>query len=252
MARVLIYVALVLALIRPVAADSNPPTQQDLKQQLADATTEVQALDTKLFALQDQIDQRQASISREQAQLRELARYLYGQPSSPILVFFSAGSPSEALSHYADLRAAGERAAATRSALNRDLSRLNREKAALEQDRQKAELARGTLANRYHQLLLAMGASSAVQELIVDAFGQYGPGAQTWALRVANCESHYNPNAFNNSSGASGLFQFLPSSWARTPQGRQGLSVFDPAANAQAAAWYYNATGRTGGPWSCK
>jgi len=44
----------------------------------------------------------------------------------------------------------------------------------------------------------------------------------------------------------------MPSTWANTPQGKAGQSVFDPTTNAQAAAWYYNATGRTGGPWSCK
>ncbi|MBO0682601.1 MAG: transglycosylase SLT domain-containing protein [Candidatus Dormibacteraeota bacterium] len=101
----------------------------------------------------------------------------------------------------------------------------------------------------------AMGApvaASAIQQIILDAFAYLGTAAQTWALRVAKCESGYNPNAVNPSSGASGLFQFLPSSWASTPQGKAGQSVFDPAANAAGAAWYFNATGQTGGPWSCK
>ena len=75
-------------------------------------------------------------------------------------------------------------------------------------------------------------------------------GAPAFVMGVN--ESNYNPQAFNASSGASGLFQFLPSTWANTPQGKAGMSVFDATANAQAAAWYYNATGRTGGPWSCK
>ncbi|MBJ7602233.1 MAG: transglycosylase SLT domain-containing protein [Candidatus Dormibacteraeota bacterium] len=206
----------------------------------------------KLADLQDEIDQTQVRVTHEQAELRQLARYLYGQPASPILALFSAGSPSEALNHYADLRAAAERAAATRSARDRDLSRLQNERTTLEEDRQRADAARSTLANRYQQLLLSLGVSSAIQVLILDTFAAYGPAGQAWALRVADCESHYNPNAVNSASGASGLFQFLPSSWASTPQGRQGLSVFDPAANAQGAAWYYGATGRTGGPWSCK
>ena len=71
-----------------------------------------------------------------------------------------------------------------------------------------------------------------------------------WAYRVSWCESRWNPNAYNRWSGASGLFQFLPSTWASTPQGRAGLSPFDPYANAAAAAWLYHA----GGPrhWSCR
>src|SRR5581483_7883430 len=49
-------------------------------------------------------------------------------------------------------------------------------------------------------------------------------------LRVAYCESHYNPSAFNASSGASGLFQFLTTTWAANSAraGYAGASVFDP------------------------
>jgi soluble lytic murein transglycosylase-like protein len=42
----------------------------------------------------------------------------------------------------------------------------------------------------------------------------------------------------------------MPSTWALTPYASK--SVFDPTANAEAAAWYYKKTGETGGPWSCK
>ena len=50
-------------------------------------------------------------------------------------------------------------------------------------------------------------------------------------------ESQGNPRAVNPRSGASGLGQFLPSTWRTTPQGKAGLSVFDPAANRAAVAW---------------
>jgi soluble lytic murein transglycosylase-like protein len=92
-------------------------------------------------------------------------------------------------------------------------------------------------------------AASSVQDIIRQAFAPLGPNAVAWALRVAACESGYNPRA-RNPSGASGLFQFMPSTWASTPQGRAGQSVWDPVANARAAAWYY----QTGGPsrWSCR
>jgi soluble lytic murein transglycosylase-like protein len=73
---------------------------------------------------------------------------------------------------------------------------------------------------------------------------------RAWAYRVSWCESRHQPGAYNRSSGASGLYQFIPSTWRTTPQGRAGLSPFDPYANAAAAAWLY----RTGGPghWSCR
>lgn len=50
-------------------------------------------------------------------------------------------------------------------------------------------------------------------------------------------ESRGNPRAVNPRSGASGLGQFLASTWRTTPQGQAGLSVFDPAANRAAVAW---------------
>jgi hypothetical protein len=50
-------------------------------------------------------------------------------------------------------------------------------------------------------------------------------------------ESRGFAGAYNRRSGASGLLQFLPSTFAQTPQGRAGLSVFDPAAARAAAKW---------------
>jgi soluble lytic murein transglycosylase-like protein len=67
-------------------------------------------------------------------------------------------------------------------------------------------------------------------------------------MNVAYCESRYHPNSVNTSSGASGLFQFLPSTWGGTPWASQ--SPFDPAANAMAAAWLYSHYGP--GRWVCQ
>jgi soluble lytic murein transglycosylase-like protein len=59
-------------------------------------------------------------------------------------------------------------------------------------------------------------------------------------MRVAYCESRYNPGAYN-ASGASGLFQFLPSTWAANSvrAGFGGTSPFDPVAAANVAAWMF-------------
>lgn len=54
---------------------------------------------------------------------------------------------------------------------------------------------------------------------------------------LIRAESRGNPYAVNPRSGASGLGQFLPSTWATTPQGKAGLSVFDAAANRAAVNW---------------
>jgi len=54
---------------------------------------------------------------------------------------------------------------------------------------------------------------------------------------IARVESQNNPNATNRRSGAAGLFQFLWSTWYTTPQGRAGLSPYDPVAATAAAQW---------------
>jgi regulator of protease activity HflC (stomatin/prohibitin superfamily) len=87
-----------------------------------------------------------------------------------------------------------------------------------------------------------------IAKIINDAFGPLGPAAVQWAINVAYCESRYHPNSVNSDSGASGLFQFMPSTWSGTPWANQ--SPFDPVANAQAAAWLYSHYGP--GRWTCQ
>ena len=83
---------------------------------------------------------------------------------------------------------------------------------------------------------------------IYDAFSPLGASAVQWAMNVAWCESRYHPNSVNSSSGASGLFQFLPSTWGGTPYAT--YSPFDPKYNALAAAWLYSHYGP--GRWVCQ
>ncbi len=84
-------------------------------------------------------------------------------------------------------------------------------------------------------------------QIIYAAADQYGQPREDM-LRVARCESVLDPNAVNASSNASGLFQFLPSTWETTPYADQ--DIFDPVANAQAAAWMWSEGRR--GEWVCQ
>jgi len=54
---------------------------------------------------------------------------------------------------------------------------------------------------------------------------------------IIRVESRGDAHAVNPRSGAAGLGQFLSSTWKTTPQGRAGLSVFDPVANRAAIDW---------------
>ena len=71
-----------------------------------------------------------------------------------------------------------------------------------------------------------------------------GTSANVSAARI-RCiithESENNPRAVNPRTGASGLGQFLRTTWLTTPQGRAGLSVFDPVANRAAVQYMLDA-----------
>jgi hypothetical protein len=77
------------------------------------------------------------------------------------------------------------------------------------------------------------------------------------ALRIIQCESLGDTEAYNPYSGAAGLFQFLPGTWAviSPKAGFGGASAFDAEANIGTAAWlaaYYQNLGRDPWtPWYC-
>lgn len=81
--------------------------------------------------------------------------------------------------------------------------------------------------------------SSEIEAIIRDAAAAQGADAEQ-LLRVAYCESRLNPGAYN-ASGAAGLFQFMPATWAANSvrAGYAGASVFDPVASANVAAWMF-------------
>jgi surface rod structure-forming protein G/transglycosylase-like protein with SLT domain/uncharacterized protein DUF348 len=94
-------------------------------------------------------------------------------------------------------------------------------------------------------------APAEIEAVIRAAAARYGADPEQ-LLRVAWCESKYNPNAYNVSSGASGLFQFMPRTWAANSVrvGYDGASPFDPVAAANVAAWMF-ANG-SASLWTCK
>ena len=111
-----------------------------------------------------------------------------------------------------------------------------------------AEAAATAEANRIAALSNHPPPPPYIAKIINDAFSPLGPAAVQWAINVAYCESRYHPNSVNTSSGASGLFQFLLSTWGGTPW--HASSPFDPVANASAAAWLYSHYGP--GRWVCQ
>jgi Transglycosylase SLT domain len=278
MHRLLVVLLVVLSLARPAFADDITNQEDQVKQRLAVASASITKLDNQIAALEHSIGDTQRRSDREREQLRVLARVLYAQPNGDNLVMTVLGSSSisDALTRIGDLASAAQQASRTRRALNKDLASLSAQKSQLVTDRKHQIDTRQQLEDQFNQLVqmelqrqqqaqqalgqapapappaappaMAPSGGGSIQDIILTAFAPLGAGAQQWALRIAKCESGYNPNAVNRSSGASGLFQFMPSTWARLPWA--GQSVFNPVANAQAAAYYYQHSGP--GPWSCK
>jgi soluble lytic murein transglycosylase-like protein len=86
----------------------------------------------------------------------------------------------------------------------------------------------------------------------------FAPDLSEHALEIMQCESLGDPNAVNPYSGASGLFQFMPGTWAvaSVQAGVGDRSVFDGEANIIAASWlaeYYRPRGLDPWrPWVCR
>lgn len=79
-----------------------------------------------------------------------------------------------------------------------------------------------------------------IQSIIVKWAGHYNTDAGQ-LLRVANCESHYNVNAYNP-SGATGLFQFMPGTFLGNAR-RVGLAnpdIHNAEHQAQVAAYMFS------------
>lgn len=78
-----------------------------------------------------------------------------------------------------------------------------------------------------------------IEAIIREAAAAHGVDPEQ-LVRVAYCESRFNPGAYN-ASGAAGLFQFMPGTWAANSvrAGYAGASVYDPVASANVAAWMF-------------
>ncbi|MEA1903004.1 MAG: transglycosylase SLT domain-containing protein [Actinomycetota bacterium] len=75
----------------------------------------------------------------------------------------------------------------------------------------------------------------------------FEPADVNRAVRVAWCESRFNPDSVNRRTGGIGLFQHLPRYWEERASnaGFQGVDATDAEASTAAAAWaVYN-----GGGW---
>jgi hypothetical protein len=87
-----------------------------------------------------------------------------------------------------------------------------------------------------------------VQNLIRQLFAPLGPDQVVKALRVAACESGYNPRAYNPVGPYYGVFQFTAETFRATIYGNQ--DIYSAYYNVAAAAWKVSVSGW--GAWGCQ
>ena len=87
---------------------------------------------------------------------------------------------------------------------------------------------------------------------LVETF--FRPEDVSRAIRIAWCESSFNPENVNPVTGASGLFQHAPDTWAArsSAAGYPGADILDAEANVAVAAWMLYELPGGWSHWQCQ
>jgi murein DD-endopeptidase MepM/ murein hydrolase activator NlpD len=107
------------------ALRDNAAQQEVLKGTIAETDTKIVALAGEITRLDADIDKMNTRIKGEKAQISSLARAIYAQPSSVLLLVVESPSLGDMLTRVNDLRSAGARAQALKSKLKLDLAQLD-------------------------------------------------------------------------------------------------------------------------------
>jgi murein DD-endopeptidase MepM/ murein hydrolase activator NlpD len=102
----------------------NAAQQDVLQGQIADVVAKIAGLDVQIADAQRLEVVYTNRITAERAQLRQLARAIYEQPGSVLVVIAEANSLSDLLTRVADLNVAGTRASEVKASIARDLTSL--------------------------------------------------------------------------------------------------------------------------------
>lgn len=78
----------------------------------------------------------------------------------------------------------------------------------------------------------------------------YGTGHEEKAVRIAKCESGFNPAAKNRRSSASGVFQIIRGTFAA--HASPGMNVFNARDNIEVAYRIWLRSGKSWRQWECK
>lgn len=113
----------------------NQKQQQQLKQMIAQDVAEEAALDAQAVKLDADIVAAQRRVVVERAEIRELARVVYTQPDSMLVVLAQSQSLGDLITRVSDLMAAGSRADELKQRLDADLQKVRDDRAKVAADR---------------------------------------------------------------------------------------------------------------------
>jgi murein DD-endopeptidase MepM/ murein hydrolase activator NlpD len=125
------------------ALDQSASTQENLAAQITSEEAKISDLEGQITLLDTQIAAKQDQIDVEMAQVASLARAIYRQPDSLLVLVASAGDLHDALVAAADLVVAGQHAHAVEARLEADLAALQADRTArlADLDREDAAMA---------------------------------------------------------------------------------------------------------------
>ncbi|MDQ6918222.1 MAG: peptidoglycan DD-metalloendopeptidase family protein [Candidatus Dormibacteraeota bacterium] len=106
------------------ALRDNASQQDALKASIADSDGKILALEDQISKLDVEIEQTNTRIRGEKAQIASLARAIYAQPSSVLLLVVESKSIGDMITRVNDLRSAGARAQTLKSQLKVDLAKI--------------------------------------------------------------------------------------------------------------------------------
>jgi murein DD-endopeptidase MepM/ murein hydrolase activator NlpD len=107
------------------ALRENTAQQETLKASIADSDAKILALEDEISKLDVEMEQVGERIRGEKAQISSLARAIYAQPSSVLLLLVESPSLGDMITRVNDLRSAGKRAQGLKSKLKADLALLD-------------------------------------------------------------------------------------------------------------------------------
>lgn len=113
----------------------NQKQQQDMRSLIAQDVAQEAQLDAEAARLDAQIAAVTKRIGEERAQIRELARVVYTQPDSVLVVLAQSDNLGDLVTRVSDLMAAGSRADALKQKLDADLKTVSDDRAKVAADR---------------------------------------------------------------------------------------------------------------------